>query len=126
MVTISIDRPDVLKARRLGARGYVVKGAIGPEIVWSLRSIRHGNRHVSPSVDAMLLSDINHRKSSLNHREDEILTLVMQGLSDKEISTKLFLSDKTVKQYMTSVSDGEAEPPRVWGLQFQDRKAQFH
>jgi two-component system, NarL family, nitrate/nitrite response regulator NarL len=111
MLTISVDRPDVLKAMRLGARGYVIKGASGPEIVQALRSIHHGDRHVSPSVGAMLLSDINHRKSStmmqaietLNHREDEILTLVMQGLSNKEIGTKLSLSDKTVKQYMTSV-----------------------
>lgn len=59
----------------------------------------------------MLLSDIDHSTTKtkgqmiekLNHREGEILTLVAQGLSNKEIGAQLCLSDKTVRHYMTNV-----------------------
>lgn len=111
MLTVSVDKPDVLKALRLGARGYVVKGVSGTDLVQALLIVAQGDRYISPSLGAMLLSDFDHTKTAtrgkaiddLSHREGEVLSLVTQGLSNKEIGIRLNLSDKTVKHYMTSV-----------------------
>ncbi len=111
MLTVSVDKPDVLKALRLGARGYVVKGVSGTDLVQALLVVAQGDRYISPSLGAMLLSDFDHTKTAtrgkaiddLSHREGEVLALVTQGLSNKEIGGRLNLSDKTVKHYMTSV-----------------------
>lgn len=111
MLTVSVDKPDVLKALRLGARGYVVKGVGGQELVQALRVVLRGDRYLSPSLGASLLSDVDQAKTEarikatecLSHREGQVLSLVTQGLSNKEIGARLSLSDKTVKHYMTSV-----------------------
>jgi len=111
ILTVSVDKPDVLKALRLGARGYVVKGVGGQELAQALRVVHRGDRYLSPSLGASLLSDVDHARMEartkaterLSHREGEVLSLVTQGLSNKEIGAKLKLSDKTVKHYMTNV-----------------------
>jgi DNA-binding NarL/FixJ family response regulator len=101
----------VLEALRIGARAYVVKGVSGRELVQALRVVMQGERYISPSLGAMLLTDVDGGKSEarlpalkgLNSREVTILRLVTQGLTNKQIATRLQLSDKTVKHYMTSV-----------------------
>lgn len=111
MLTVSVDKPDVLKALRLGARGYVLKGVGGQELVQALRVVQRGDRYLSPSLGASLLSDVDQAKMEarakaterLSHRESQVLSLVTQGLSNKEVGARLSLSDKTVKHYMTSV-----------------------
>jgi|SoiMethySBSTD1v2_1073268.scaffolds.fasta_scaffold319956_2 DNA-binding NarL/FixJ family response regulator len=110
MLTVSIDKTDVLEALRLGARAYVVKGVSGRELVQALRVVVQGERYISPSLGAMLLSDVDSKAEArvpaardLNSREAMILSLVTQGLTNKQIATRLQLSDKTVKHYMTSV-----------------------
>jgi two-component system, NarL family, nitrate/nitrite response regulator NarL len=111
MLTVSVDKTDVLEALRLGARAYVVKGVGGRELVQALRAVLQGERYLSPSLGAMLLSDVDSGKAEakalavrgLNSREAAVLSLLTQGLSNKEIGVRLQLSDKTIKHYMTSV-----------------------
>lgn len=113
ILTVSADENDVLKALQLGAKGYVVKGVSGAELMQALRSVYNGDRYLSPSLGAKLLTDVGLVHSSttsevdaggdLSCRENEILSFVGQGLSNKEIALKLNLSEKTVKHYMTNV-----------------------
>jgi DNA-binding NarL/FixJ family response regulator len=111
MLSVSVDKSDVLEALRLGARAYVVKGVSGRELIQALRIVAQGERYISPSLGAMLLSDVDRDKGmaqapavrALNSREAGILSLVRQGLTNKQIATRLQLSDKTVKHYMTSI-----------------------
>ena len=111
MLTVSVDKSDVLESLRLGARAYVVKGVSGRDLVQALRVVMQGERYISPSLGAMLLSDVDSGKAGtrrpiandLNSREAAILSLVTQGLTNKQIAARLQLSDKTVKHYMTSV-----------------------
>lgn len=111
MLTVSADESDVLTALRLGAKGYVLKGVSGPELIQALRSVYLDGQYISPSLGAKLLLDVGRGKSiskgnvfeDLSSRQDEILLLVGQGLSNKEIGAKLHLSDRTVKHHMTNV-----------------------
>ncbi len=111
MLTVSADESDVLNALRLGAKGYVLKGVSGPELIQALRAVYLDGQYISPSLGAKLLLDVGRGKSiakgnlfeDLSSRQDEILLLVGQGLSNKEIGAKLHLSDRTIKHHMTNV-----------------------
>ena len=111
MLTVSADESDVLTALRLGAKGYVLKGVSGPELIQALRSVYLDGQYISPSLGAKLLLNVGRGKSiskgnvfeDLSSRQDEILLLVGQGLSNKEIGAKLHLSDRTIKHHMTNV-----------------------
>lgn len=111
MLTVSTDETDVLSALRMGAKGYVLKGVSGPELIQALRSVYLDGQYISPSLGAKLLLDVGRGKSitkgsvfeDLSSRQDEILLLVGQGLSNKEIGAKLHLSDRTIKHHMTNV-----------------------
>jgi two-component system, NarL family, nitrate/nitrite response regulator NarL len=111
MLTVSADETDVLSALRIGAKGYVLKGVSGPELIQALRSVYLDGQYISPSLGAKLLLDVGRGKSitkgsvfeDLSSRQDEILLLVGQGLSNKEIGAKLHLSDRTIKHHMTNV-----------------------
>jgi DNA-binding NarL/FixJ family response regulator len=111
MLTVSADESDVLRALHLGAVGYVVKGVSGPELVQALRSVYHGDRYISPALGAKLLSTAGRGqetfkgdpRADLSTRENEILSFLGQALSNKEIGSKLHLSEKTIKHYMTNV-----------------------
>jgi two-component system, NarL family, nitrate/nitrite response regulator NarL len=111
MLTVSADETDVLSALRMGAKGYVLKGVSGPELIQALCSVNLDGQYISPSLGAKLLLDVGRGKTitkgnvfeDLSSRQDEILLLVGQGLSNKEIGAKLHLSDRTIKHHMTNV-----------------------
>jgi DNA-binding NarL/FixJ family response regulator len=113
MLTVSEDEEDVLAALKVGARGYVLKGVSGPELVRIVRLINDGESYVTPSLAASLLGELRRQReggrsaadplSELTDRERQILELVATGRSNKEIAGKLFLSEKTVKHYMTNI-----------------------
>ena len=111
ILTVSVDKTDVLVALRLGARAYVVKGVSGRELVQALHAVVNGERYLSPALGAMLLTDVDRNAAEakaptfkdLNSREAAVLSLVAQGLSNKEVGARLALSDKTVKHYLTII-----------------------
>jgi two-component system nitrate/nitrite response regulator NarL len=111
MLTVSIDKTDVLEALRLGARAYVVKGVSGRELAQALRAVVNGERYLSPALGAKLLTHVDRDAAEarapsfkeLNSREAAVLSLVAQCMSNKEVGARLALSDKTVKHYLTSV-----------------------
>jgi len=83
----------------------------GRELVQALRAVLNGERYLSPALGAMLLTDVDKDAAEakapmfkeLSSREASILSLVAQGLSNKEVGARLRLSDKTIKHYLTSV-----------------------
>ncbi len=94
-------------ALRAGACCYVLKESAGKEIVSAIHAAAKGRHFVSPKVSDMVLQDYAHlkRKSkvspveSLSFREREILQLVVEEKSSKEIATMIHLSPKTVESY---------------------------
>jgi len=110
MLTVSETNADVAQALKAGARGYVLKGVGSKALAEILRDVASGQSYVSPSLSARLLSDLLQPTGSkpdplsqLTGREAEILKLVGEGLSNKEVAARLSLQEKTVKHHMTRV-----------------------
>lgn len=114
MLTVSENEQDVLAALEVGARGYILKGVSGPDLVKTIISIYAGEAYVTPGLAARLLSMGQRRPqvtqlsdfagaSGLTSREEQILSLLAKGLTNREIAEQLELSEKTVKRYMTNV-----------------------
>ncbi len=111
VLTAVEDDDDVLQALRQGARGYLVKGISGPELKRVVRAIAAGETYVSPGIAGRLLKELTFAEgrptatgiAELTDRETAILELVADGLTNREIADRLFLSEKTVKHYMTNI-----------------------
>lgn len=113
MLTVSEDDDDVLQALKAGARGYILKGVGGMELVQTVRNLAKRQTYVSPELAAKLLTSMKEETKSANKkvmpdndltlREEEILLLVAKGLSNKEVARDLDLQEKTVKHYMTKI-----------------------
>ncbi|MDX8540521.1 MULTISPECIES: response regulator transcription factor [Mesorhizobium] len=110
MLTVSETNADVAQALNTGVRGYVLKGVGSKTLAEILGEVAAGQSYVSPTLSARLLSDLLQpasRKpdplSQLTGREAEILRLVAEGLSNKEVAARLSLQEKTVKHHMTRV-----------------------
>jgi two-component system nitrate/nitrite response regulator NarL len=112
MLTVSEANADVTKALNAGARGYVLKGVGSRALADILRNVAAGESYLSPMLSARLLSDVQSlqpangiadRLRQLTERQTEILRLVAEGLSNKEVALRLELQEKTVKHHMTGV-----------------------
>jgi two-component system, NarL family, response regulator DevR len=110
-LTSSPDEVDVLAAVIAGARGYVLKQSRSAELVRTLEAVWRGESLFDPSVTGAVLDRIRRIASDgesgggngLTVREREILPLIAEGKSNKEIAAATFLSDKTVKNYVSSI-----------------------
>ena len=113
VLTASAEEDDLLAALKAGARGYVVKGVASRELVSIIHTVQAGDVYVTPSVAAGLLVEMASTGSKpkppanpldeLTERENQILALLAQGQSNKEIGQKLYLTEKTVKHYITNI-----------------------
>ena len=96
----------VLEAVRLGADGYLVKGASQAEILRAVRAVHDGQMILGPTVNRHLRGlapPVTAPFPQLAEREREILDLVAAGLGNAAIADRLALSPKTVANYLTSV-----------------------
>jgi DNA-binding NarL/FixJ family response regulator len=98
----------ILGALRAGARGYLLKGASRTEIFDAIRTVHAGGSLLQPVVTNKLLQTMSREKrreetEPLTPREIEVLALLSQGLQNKEISARLFISERTVKFHVSSL-----------------------
>ena len=108
VLTVSEDPDDLLQALKAGARGYVVKGVPGVGLVHAVRAVLAGEVYVTQTLASGILHEMTRSEPSspfdqLTPREQEILSLVADGLTNREIGERLYLAEKTVKHYMTHV-----------------------
>jgi DNA-binding NarL/FixJ family response regulator len=113
ILTASEDDDHLIKALKMGARAYILKGVAARELLRILRSVWAGESYVPPALAASLLLEMREAQSQdrktgnalddLTEREHQILEGLAAGMSNREIGEKLFLSEKTVKHYMTNV-----------------------
>ena len=110
-LTSSPDELDVLAAITSGARGYVLKQTRSAELVRTLEAVGRGESMFDPAVTGMVLDRVRRIASGgygddangLTAREHEILPLIAAGQTNREIAATVFLSDKTVKNYVSSI-----------------------
>ena len=108
MLTVFEDEDKLLAAFKAGARGYVLKGVPARELASVVRTAASGEVYVSPSLAAGILVALTrgHAQDPLEEltvRESEVLKLVGQGLTNREIGDRLHLSEKTIKHYITNI-----------------------
>ncbi len=107
VLTAFDDEDLVRQCLRLGAQGYIVKGITGSELLHAIERIAQGERYITPELAARVLTESitspPEPHESLTEREREILILLAQGKSNKEIATQLFLSEKTVKHHISNI-----------------------
>jgi two-component system nitrate/nitrite response regulator NarL len=113
VLTVVADEEQVCATLKCGARGYLLKGTNGPELVRAIRVLNQDESYVAPSLAAKLLmrsslSGANvakpkDRLTDLTPREEQILVILGNGRSNKEIGNKLDLSEKTVKHHVTNI-----------------------
>ena len=109
ILTTFKDDEYIKEAIKSGAEGYILKNQSSDSIIESLRAVNKGNnvfeREVAGTLSAMLKNEkkIDFGKLELSTRELEILKLVGEGFTNKEISDKLFLGEGTVRNYVTTL-----------------------
>ena len=91
---------DIFRALQAGAMGYLLKSTPQEEIVQAIEMIYENRRCVPPQIRERLLEMIG--REELSQRELEVLALVAQGKSNKEIAQHLFISDKTARNHVAS------------------------
>ena len=105
------DEEAVLSAIIAGASGYLLKQIRGRDLVSALESVGRGESLLDPAVTEKVLDRVRRiatgtytdEMAQLPQQEQKILLLVAEGKTNKEIASEVFLSDKTVKNYVSSI-----------------------
>jgi DNA-binding NarL/FixJ family response regulator len=111
MLSASESEEDVAAALQAGARGYILKGSSGREVLQTLRAVAGGDSYVAPNLAARLLikkgkeieAAIDRNPHELTSREEEIFALVARGMSNKEIARIVKCTERTIKHHMTNI-----------------------
>jgi two-component system NarL family response regulator len=114
MLTISDEEDDLYDAIKAGASGYLLKEISIEEVADAIRSVHAGQSLISPSMASKLLNEFatmakkDEEKQQmpaprLTEREMEVLTLVAQGLNNRDIAKELFISENTVKNHVRNI-----------------------
>jgi DNA-binding NarL/FixJ family response regulator len=107
VVTSFTERRTVVPALRAGAAGYLYKDVDPDALAAAIRSVHAGHTVLQPEVAEALLSQENGpgegRGGTLTDRERDVLGLIADGRSNREIARSLYLSEKTVKTHVSNI-----------------------
>jgi two-component system response regulator DevR len=108
MLTSFSDDDAVYAAIMAGAAGYVLKQVRGTDIIDGIRHVSEGHSLLDPSVTARVLDRLRHKDdvdelSALTAQERRILDLIAEGLTNRQIGERMFLAEKTIKNYVSNI-----------------------
>ena len=104
ILTTYDSETDVLPAIEAGATGYLLKDALRDELIDAVFSASKGESVLSPPIARRLMGQVRQpRRTTVSERELEVLRLVAQGNTNKEIAAELFISEATVKTHLLHV-----------------------
>jgi DNA-binding NarL/FixJ family response regulator len=110
LILTSYDDDDALFAAIMaGAAGYLLKQIKGTDLLTAIRTVAAGQSMLDPAVTQRVLTRLREgpaedsRLAGLGEREREILALIGEGLTNRQIATRIHLSEKTVKNYVSAV-----------------------
>lgn len=104
VLTSFMDRENVVQALAAGAVGYLLKDAEPEDVIRAIHSAARGESPIDPRAARTMLSaqQASDPAAALTEREREVLSLVGEGLPNKQIGRRLGISEKTVKAHLTS------------------------
>ena len=94
---------DIVRAVDAGAMGYLLKDAAPEEIFAAIRGAVQGRSVMSPPVASRLFQQLRNPEEILTPREAELLSLLTEGLSNRELGRRLFISEATVKTHLAHI-----------------------
>lgn len=94
---------DIVRAVDAGAMGYLLKDASPEEIFAAVRGAVHGKSMMSAPVASRLFQQLRNPDAILTPREAELLSLLTEGLSNRELGRRLFISEATVKTHLAHI-----------------------
>lgn len=113
MLTIHEDKEYLFETMKIGADGYVLKDSDADSLIKAIRNVNDGKTYIQPSIASMLVEGIGQGDTEgnkglekirlLTKREYEVLTLIAEGLNNKDIADRLYISEKTVKNHVSSI-----------------------
>jgi DNA-binding NarL/FixJ family response regulator len=111
VLTMFEDEDSVFAALRAGARGYVLKGAGQDELARAIQAIASGEAIFSPAIASRVIDFFSRSRDDqppqafpeLTDREREVLGLIAEGLPNPEITRRLVLSPKTVRNHVSNI-----------------------
>ena len=111
VLTMFEDDDSVFAAMRAGAKGYLLKDSGGEGVVHAIRAVASGEAVFGPGVAERMIGFFSAPRSAapqrafpeLTEREEEVLSLVAQGKSNREIARQLFVSLKTVRNHVSNI-----------------------
>ena len=109
MLTSFADDDALFGAIMAGAAGYVLKQIRGTDLVSAVRTVAGGGSLLDPRTTAQVLQRLRHEEkaadplAALTEQERKILDLIGEGLTNRQIGQRMFLAEKTVKNYVSSL-----------------------
>jgi DNA-binding NarL/FixJ family response regulator len=111
VLTMFEDDDSVFAAMRAGAKGYLLKDSGGEGVVHAIRAVASGEAVFGPGVAERMIGYFSAPRAAapqrafpeLTEREEEVLSLVAQGKSNREIARQLFVSLKTVRNHVSNI-----------------------
>ena len=136
VLSASAERDDVLEAIKAGATGYLLKEISIEEVADAIRAVVSGQSLISPSMASKLLTEFTNlaKKADekqavpsprLTDRELEVLKLVAQGMSNREIAGELYISENTVKNHVRNILEKLHLHSRMEAVLFAVRERLF-
>ncbi|MFF5996629.1 response regulator transcription factor [Lysinibacillus sp. KU-BSD001] len=121
IILTTFARPGYFeRARKAGVRGYLLKDSPIEELVNAIRIIMDGRRIYAPELVDFVYEDDS--ENPLTERESQVLELVAEGKTTKEIAAELFLSAGTVRNYISTILDKLGVGNRIEAIQrFKDK-----
>jgi two-component system, NarL family, response regulator LiaR len=109
VLTSFSDDEKVFSAIRSGALGYLLKDSSPQDLLHAIHTVANGEGFLSPTIASKVMREINQppklppTKDPLTERENEILQLVAQGLTNDQIAEKLVVSERTVRTHVSNI-----------------------
>lgn len=106
IILTTFDRDaEILAAIEAGAYGYLLKGVAPETIVQGIRAVAAGETFLTPDVAARVVHGVRNPPPSLTGRESEVLRLVADGATNRDVSRALVVSEATVKTHVENILD---------------------
>src|SRR4029079_6769841 len=124
MLTVSDEEEDLYEAIKAGANGYLLKEISIEEVADAVRAVTQGQTLISPSMASKLIVEVAnlsrlaaHRSAApvprLTDRELDVLRLVAQGLTNRDVADQLFIAENTVKNHVRNILEKLHLHPRM-------------